>query len=206
MTGIMGGTFDPIHFGHLRTALEIAAGCGLSQVRFIPGSIPPHRPQPLATAEHRWQMVELAIADEPLFTADRRELDRAGQSYTADTLQSLRDDLGSQAPLAFILGMDAFLAFRSWHRWENIMALAHLVVMHRPGYEPDSSDWYGEFRSMQAADLQQTPHGKVTFQAVTQLDISATAIRETCKQGRSARYLLPDSVRDYIKVQGLYQR
>ena len=205
MIGILGGTFDPIHFGHLRTALEIAESCGMEQVRFIPGSVPPHRPQPLASAEQRLAMVNLAIADEPRFVADRRELDRVGHSYTVDTLISLRKDIGVTVPLAFILGMDAFWAFRSWHRWQDIMQMAHLIVMHRPGYKPDPTDWYGEWLANTTCELRDSSAGKLTFLAVTQLDISATAIRHTIKQGRSTRYLLPDNVRAYMTEQGLYR-
>lgn len=204
MIGIMGGTFDPIHFGHLRTALEIAESCGMEQVRFIPGSVPPHRPQPQASAEQRWAMVKLAIEDEPLFYADRRELERQGHSYTVDTLSSLRADLGAKIPLAFVLGMDAFLAFRSWHRWQDIMQLAHLVVMSRPGYAPDPQDWYGQLLAQTTCELRSTTAGRVTFLAVTQLDISATAIREVCKTKKSVRFLLPDAVNQYIQAHKLY--
>ncbi len=204
MIGIMGGTFDPIHFGHLRTALEIAESCGMEQVRFIPGSVPPHRPQPQASAEQRWAMVKLAIEDEPLFYADRRELERQGHSYTVDTLSSLRADLGAKTPLAFVLGMDAFLAFRSWHRWQDIMQLAHLVVMSRPGYAPDPQDWYGQLLAQTTCELRSTTAGRVTFLAVTQLDISATAIREACKTKKSVRFLLPDAVNQYIQAHKLY--
>lgn len=205
MIGILGGTFDPIHFGHLRTALEIAEGCGMEQVRFIPGSIPPHRPQPLASAEQRWDMVQLAIAGESRFVADRRELDREGQSYTVDTLDSLRAELGSQVPMAFILGMDAFLSFRYWDRWQDILGMVHLVVMHRPGYEPDMSDWYGDIHVQRSCELTAFPAGRVTFQPVTQLDISATAIRAAWASGRSARFLLPEAVRAYAEQSGLYR-
>lgn len=204
MIGIMGGTFDPIHFGHLRTALEIAESCGMEQVRFIPGSVPPHRPQPQASAEQRWAMVKLAIENEPLFYADRRELERQGHSYTVDTLSSLRADLGAKTPLAFVLGMDAFLAFRSWHRWQDIMQLAHLVVMSRPGYAPDPHDWYGQLLAQTTCELRSTTAGRVTFLAVTQLDISATAIREACKTKKSVRFLLPDAVNQYIQAHKLY--
>lgn len=204
MIGILGGTFDPIHFGHLRTALEIAEGCGMTQVRFIPGSIPPHRPQPLASAQQRWEMVQIAIQGEPRFVADRRELDRDGASYTVDTLDSLRQELGADMPLAFIMGMDAFLSFRYWDRWQDILHMAHLVVMHRPGYEPDMSDWYGEIRVQDNNLLQYSPAGNIAFQVVTQLDISATAIRAACQSGRSPRFLLPEAVRSYVEQAGLY--
>lgn len=204
MIGILGGTFDPVHFGHLRTALEIAEGCGMEQVRFIPGSIPPHRPQPLASAQQRLEMVQLAIADEAKFVADSRELDRSGESYSVTTLQSLRNDFGAEVPLAFIMGMDAFLSFRSWHRWQDIMQLAHLVVMHRPGYEPDASEWHGSTHVQEHCELQQSPAGRVAFQSVTQLDISATFIREASRSGNSLRYLLPEPVRAYIAAHDLY--
>jgi nicotinate-nucleotide adenylyltransferase len=204
MIGIVGGTFDPIHFGHLRTALEIAESCGMEQVRFIPGSVPPHRPQPKASAEQRWDMVQLAVKDEPLFKADRRELDRQGNSYTVDTLSSLRAELGTKVPLAFVLGMDAFLAFRTWHRWQEIMNLAHLVVMSRPGYTPDPHDWYGDLLAQTTCDLNSSAAGRVTFLAVTQLDISATKIREACKNNKSIRFLLPDAVCHYIQEHSLY--
>jgi nicotinate-nucleotide adenylyltransferase len=205
MIGVLGGTFDPVHFGHLRTALEIAESCGMEQVRLIPGSIPPHRPQPLASARQRLEMVQLAIEGEAHFIADSRELDRVGESYTVETLQSLRNEVGDTIPLCFIMGMDAFLSFRSWHRWQDIMQLAHLVVMHRPGYEPDLSDWYGSTHVQAHCELQQLPAGRIAFQAVTQLDISATFIREASRNGHSLRYLLPEVVRDYIAAHGLYK-
>lgn len=204
MIGIMGGTFDPIHIGHLRTALEIAESCGMEQVRFIPGSVPPHRPQPKASAEQRWEMVNLAIAGEPLFQSDRRELDRQGNSYTVDTLSSLRDDLGAKIPLAFVLGMDAFLAFRSWHRWQEIMQLVHLVVMSRPGYLPDPNDWYGSLLAQTTCELRSVAAGRVIFLSVTSLEISATKIREACKNNKSVRFLVPDDVYQYIERYRLY--
>ncbi|MGB0846003.1 MAG: nicotinate-nucleotide adenylyltransferase [Thiolinea sp.] len=204
MIGILGGTFDPVHYGHLRTALEIGESCGMEQVRFIPGNIPPHRPQPLASPEQRWEMVQLAIAGEPLFIADRRELDRRGASYTVDTLTSLRHDLGSGVPLAFIMGMDAFLAFRTWHRWQDIMQQVHLVVMQRPGYQPDPADWYGKMLVQTQCELSESVAGKVAFLDVTQLEISATAIRQRCLAQSSLRYLLPEPVRHYILANDLY--
>jgi nicotinate-nucleotide adenylyltransferase len=149
-------------------------------------------------------MVKLAIEDEPLFYADRRELERQGHSYTVDTLSSLRADLGAKIPLAFVLGMDAFLAFRSWHRWQDIMQLAHLIVMSRPGYAPDPQDWYGQLLAQTTCELRSTTAGRVTFLAVTQLDISATAIREACKTKKSVRFLLPDAVNQYIQAHKLY--
>ena len=206
MIGVLGGTFDPIHFGHLRTALEIAEKCGMEQLRFIPGSVPPHRSQPLANAEQRWEMVQLALAGEKRFVADRRELERTGESYTVDTLISLREDLGDKVPLAFIMGMDAFLAFRSWHRWQDILQQVNLVVMQRPGYRPDPNDWYGEMLVQTTCELSESANGRIVFLDVTQLSISATFIREQCRMGQSLRYLLPEPVRDYIHQNRLYQQ
>ncbi|HPQ96506.1 MAG: nicotinate-nucleotide adenylyltransferase [Thiothrix sp.] len=205
MIGVMGGTFDPIHFGHLRTALEIVEGCGLTRLHLIPGNIPPHRPQPQASARERFEMLRLAIGNEARFVADARELERAGASYTVDTLQSLRDEFGTRIPIGFVMGMDAFLGFRSWHRWEAILTLAHLIVVHRPGYMPDPADWYADSRVQHNCELNQLPAGRIAFQAVTQLDISATFIRARCNSGGSIRYLLPDRVRRYIGARNLYQ-
>ncbi|PIE00845.1 MAG: nicotinic acid mononucleotide adenylyltransferase [Thiothrix nivea] len=204
MIGILGGTFDPIHFGHLRPALEIAEACGMEQVRLIPGNIPPHRPQPLATAQQRLAMLRLAIQQQPDFIADPRELNREGESYTVETLQSLRDELGADMPLAFMMGMDAFLSFRRWHRWQTIMQLAHLVIMHRPGYEPETADGFGRYHVQESCELRHSPAGRIAFQAVTQLDISATFIREASRNGHSLRYLLPEAVCEYIAANNLY--
>lgn len=204
MIGVIGGTFDPIHFGHLRIALEVAEQCELEQVRFIPGHIPPHRPQPVASPEQRWDMVQLAIAQEPRFVADRRELEREGASYTVDTLASLRAELGADVRLLFILGTDAFLGFQSWHRWQDILQLTHLVVTQRPGYSVDENEWYSERLVQCPAALREQRAGKVLFTEVTQLDVSATLLRERGRLGGSLRYLLPEVVCEYVADTGLY--
>ena len=204
MIGILGGTFDPIHHGHLRTALEVAEHFGISDMRLIVGKVPPHRPQPLATASQRLAMLQLAVTGEPCLQVDAREIHRDGFSYTVDTLQSLRTECGERTPLLFVLGVDAFLHFQQWHRWETILSLAHLVVVHRPSYSLPPVAWYASHLSSVRDDLCTTPAGRMYCLAVTPVDISATRLRETLQQGRNPRYLLPDSVLDYIQTHQLF--
>lgn len=206
--GVLGGTFDPIHYGHLRPALEIWENLNLAEIRFIPGSQPPHRDQPTATPAQRLTMLELAITDQPGFIVDDRELHREGPSYTVDTLTSLRTEV-DRTPLCLILGMDAFDDFHHWHRWQEIPLLAHLLVLHRPGAQLSFSDALGELVARHKLHhyngLVERPAGGVLFYEVTQLDISATQIRELITHGKSPRYLLPETVRTYIQDQRLYQ-
>lgn len=208
MIGIFGGTFDPIHFGHLRCALEIAEQLELSEVRMLPAGQPPHRAQPLATAEQRRHMLELALAGQSLLTLDTREIDRPGPSYMVDTLASLRAELGA-VPLCLILGQDAFNGLAGWHRWEQVPELAHLVVISRPGVEQPENGPVGaliEQRSVESVDeLSGRPAGAVLFRSVTALGFSASGIRRLLASGRSPRYLLPDAVLDYVLREGVYQ-
>lgn len=206
MIGILGGTFDPIHYGHLRTALEVAAHFGLAEMRLMLGNVPPHRPQPQATALQRWEMLQLAVANEPCLQADGRELQRAGYSYSFDTLNGLRAEMGKECPIFLVLGFDAFLNFQSWYCWEGILQQAHLVVVQRPGYSLPPTGWYAPYLTQQRTDLQTTPAGRVYLCAVTALDIAATRLRTSLQQGDNPRYLLPDSVLDYIQTHQLYCR
>src|SRR5690606_32888062 len=132
--GIFGGTFDPIHYGHLRTALELKHVLDLAVVHFVPCANPPHRATPMTDGALRMRLVQAAIADEPGFVADDRELERAGLSYTVDTLFSLRAEFKAR-PICLLLGMDAFVSLPQWHRWNELLDLAHIVVAHRPGWE-----------------------------------------------------------------------
>jgi nicotinate-nucleotide adenylyltransferase len=211
--GILGGTFDPVHFGHLRLAEEAAEALRLGEVRFVPAGQPGHRAAPLAAAAHRLRMIELALAGNPLFGVDARELARAGTSYTFDTLTELRAELGRHRPLVLMLGADAFLDLATWHRWQEIFALAHLVVAHRPGFPPEQ--WPARMppplarelenrRVQQPLNVHVSPAGGIVALAVTALDISATRIREALGRGASARYLIPDAVLDYIGANRLY--
>ncbi len=209
--GLLGGTFDPIHHAHLRLAHEAQAACGLDHVRFVPSATPPHRGTPGATAEQRLAMVELAIADHPGFVADRRELDRTQPSYTIHTLESLRAEFGAARPICLLLGADAFRLLETWHRWRDLFAAAHLVVAHRPGFDPlpDTPALVDEYRRRRiddAAALARQSAGCLLPLAITPLDISASAIRAERMAGGSPRYLLPDSVLGYIESHHLYQR
>lgn len=206
--GIFGGTFDPVHLGHLRAALEVRERMGLRSVRLIPAATPPHRDVPGASAKQRLAMLELATSRQPGFQVDDRELGRKGPSYTVDTLQSFRSELGD-VPLCLILGMDAFVGLAGWHAWERLSELAHLVVTHRPGAalpsEGPIAALLAERGREQAQELTRQPAGCIHVTAITQLDISATDIRHRVAAGLSPRYLLPDAVHEYVARYGLYQ-
>ena len=211
--GILGGTFDPIHFGHLRLAQELAEMLKLDHVRFIPSGTPPHRGVPQVPAADRLAMVSLAIAGNLLFTVDDREMRRAGPGYMVDTLTELRAEVGANRPLALLLGADAFLELATWSRWHELFNLAHIVVAHRPGFPVDT--WINRMpqplaREYASRTMQQpfavhlAPAGGVVVIAIAALDISATMIRDCIRSRASPRYLLPDSVLDYIQTQRLY--
>ncbi|MCB1877912.1 MAG: nicotinate-nucleotide adenylyltransferase [Chromatiales bacterium] len=207
MIGVYGGTFDPIHYGHLRPALEIYQRLALTQIRFIPARNPPHRGIPSASAEQRMAMLRLAIEGQPGFVADDRELRRPGPSYMVDTLRSLREDFPDQ-PLALILGLDAFLGLPGWNRWEQLPDLAHLIVSRRPGCRsrwPEPLEPFVRSRMVgEPRELNTGPEGRLLFLDTVQLEISATAIRTQIAEGDDPRFLLPDTVLDYIRREGLY--
>jgi nicotinate-nucleotide adenylyltransferase len=200
--GIFGGTFDPIHYGHLRTALELKQRLELAAVHLVPVANPPHRSVPLNDGKLRLRMVEAAIRGEPGFVADDRELKRTGLSYTVDTLTSFRGEIGAERPLCLLLGMDAFLGLPKWHRWSELLELAHVVVAHRPGWEMPRvgvlGDWLSTRGAPSAAELATRPAGFVHVQPVTQLEISSTDLRDTLRAGRDPKYLVPDGVRQII--------
>jgi nicotinate-nucleotide adenylyltransferase len=210
--GIFGGTFDPIHFGHLRLAEEMAEALALASVRFIPAGTPPHRTRPRTDAHLRLEMVRRAIAGNPLFQLDGREVGQPRLSYTVETLTDLRAEVGAAQPLCLLLGADAFLGLTSWHRWQDLFTLAHIAVAHRPGFP--QSTWKDAMPEALRAELERRmahPHdltgcaaGLVVTRPITALDISATHIRDTLRAGRSPRYLLPNAVLDYIQSNHLY--
>lgn len=206
--GVFGGTFDPIHFGHLRLAEEMAEAIGLERVLFIPTGQPPHRGAPRTAATHRLEMVRRAIAGNPRFEADAREVERPRPSYTVDTLTALRAELGNDQPLWLLLGADAFLELPSWHEWRQLFVLANIAVAARPGAQQSDAmpdPLKGDVLQRQVADgLAAGPAGSVLLRRMTPLDISATAIRDTLARRGSARYLLPDAVLDYIHEHQLY--
>ncbi|MCM0611071.1 nicotinate-nucleotide adenylyltransferase [Marinobacter sediminum] len=205
---IYGGTFDPVHHGHLRLALEISDRLGVGQVSLVPCHIPPHRGDTGASSEQRLHLLTLAVADEPQLRVDERELKRSGASYTADTLRQLRNELGPDAPLVMVVGTDAFGGFDRWREWQQIPELAHIVVVRRPGSELEPSGvparLLAEREACDPEALSSQPCGLILELNPPLLDISATGIRERIADGRSARYLMPDSVWFEIRRQGLY--
>jgi nicotinate-nucleotide adenylyltransferase len=205
--GLFGGTFDPVHFGHLRAALEACERLGLPRLRLLPAGDPPHRSDTVASATQRLAMLELAIASCPRLQVDDRELRRAGPSYMVDTLTAVRAEAGA-APVLLLIGQDAANALDSWHRWRDLFGLAHLVVLRRPDAHFRCA---GELlqqierrRVAEAGDLLQAPAGKILPLEVTQLDISSTLIRRLLAEGKSPQFLVPDSVLEYIRQQRLY--
>jgi nicotinate-nucleotide adenylyltransferase len=207
--GIFGGSFDPIHYGHLRPALEILDALSLDVIRFIPAGQSPHRRMPAASAELRLAMVKAAVVGEARFLVDERELQRPAPSYTVDTLSALRHEY-PDAALVLLVGMDAFLGFPGWHRWRELFELAHVVVMHRPGWalqtEGALADALHErLAAMPQAALMQTA-GCVLLQTVTQLEISSTRVRESAAAGRDIRYLVPEAVRTLILDSNCYRK
>ncbi len=208
----MGGTFDPIHFGHLRLAEEMAEALGLERVLFIPAGQPPHRDAPRTAAAHRLEMVRCAIAGNPVFSVDAREVLRDRPSYMVDTLQSLRDEMGTERPLWLMLGADAFLGLPDWHAWRQLFELANIAVVTRPGaplltVESMREPLKGEVQGRLLTDWQAAgPAGSVGFLVMTPLDISATALRKTLARQGSVRYLLPDAVLNYIDEHQLYRQ
>jgi len=203
--GILGGTFDPIHYGHLRPALEVADKLALSYIRLIPNAIPPHRAQPLAAADQRLTMLQLAIENNLQFKVDDRELTREGISYTFDTLASLRQDYPTTA-LYLLLGSDAFLHIQTWHRWQELLDLVHIVVMQRPGELPEMNQntriWYQQH--LACSEDMNLLSGKIWLVSVTQLMISSTAIRSMIAQNQSTQFLLPDPVACFVRQNKIY--
>jgi len=207
--GVFGGTFDPIHYGHLRTAFELWQELRLTEVRFLPTGSPPHRDRPYASPELRLRMVQAAVAAEPAFVVDDREVRRSGLSYSVDTLTELRQELPGRS-LCLILGMDAFLGLPNWHRWRELLRLTHIVVAHRPGWKAPTSGPLGEVMvdhgTGSVRDLHEAPAGRIYVHAVTQLEISSTELRQIIETGRDPRYLVPESVREIIHETRSYVR
>ena len=207
--GILGGTFDPVHHGHLRAALEVLEGCRLAAMRLIPAGSPPHRAAPVASAELRAQMLRAAVASEPRLVVDAREIQRPGPSYTVDTLTALRAEFGPR-PLCLVLGADAFPGLPSWHRWRELCGLAHVIIIPRPGCELAAEGEVGALlaarRSEDVMALHRASAGVIRVHAVTPLDISSSAIRALAGAGGDSRFLVPDAVRDIVMKSGCYRK
>ncbi|MDX1609641.1 MAG: nicotinate-nucleotide adenylyltransferase [Halofilum sp. (in: g-proteobacteria)] len=202
--GLLGGTFDPVHFGHLRPAVEVRAALALDELRLLPCRVSPLRDEPAATAADRVEMLRLALAGQDDLVLDPRELERPPPSYTADTLAELRAE-APDARLHFIMGADAFAGFGRWARTDEILQLAHLVVTRRPGVALETPPALAGRVSEEPADLERAASGRVLLLSVTQLDISASAIRRLAAAGGDLRYLLPEPARDYLERNRLYR-
>ncbi len=207
MIGILGGTFDPIHYGHLRPAAQVLLALDLAEIRFVPTARPPHRKPPEASYEHRLHMVELAVASHDRLRVDDRESRIAGPSYTVHTLESLRAELGEQ-PLCLLIGSDAFRGIESWYQWWRLLQLANIVIMERPG-SPMSTvtqlpPWAQEHVCRNRDELAGNPSGMLWLQHVDPQDISASRIRVMIENGQSIAGLVPDVVWDYIRRNRLY--
>jgi nicotinate-nucleotide adenylyltransferase len=208
--GLLGGTFDPVHFAHLRLAQEALNRLPLTSVRWIPSGQPGHRGAPAASVEHRLAMLRLAIATEPRFTLDDVDARSADPTFSVNTLTRLRAALGSQTALVLIIGADQLLALDTWREWKRLFALAHIAVVDRPRFAFQSGALTGELaleyarRAAAPADLAASPAGRIVAFGMTPLDISASAIRADIVAGRSPRYLLPDAILDYIDSHRLY--
>jgi nicotinate-nucleotide adenylyltransferase len=207
--GVFGGMFDPIHYGHLRTAHELHEILGLDTLAFLPAGDPPHRAAPLADAETRLAMVRAAVADDPRFFVDDREIRRAGPSYTILTLEEMRAERGGQ-PIVLIMGMDAFAGIDRWHRAGELLSLAHLVIALRPRAPAPHAGFAAELLRTQRCDdparLSATPAGLVYVSEGTQLDLSSSAVRGVVAAGRDPRYLMPEASRRIILAKGSYAR
>lgn len=211
--GLFGGTFDPIHFGHLRAALELAGILRLDRVIFIPSAAPPHKAaQAVTPFAHRLQMVSLAVADNEKFSVSDVEGLREGKSFSIDTVRYFLETLPGRPELYFIIGQDAFDAITTWRDWEALLSLCHFAVMTRPGYENEGlkkilpTELAGKYEYDEQRNSFQHPGGKnIFFRRTTFLDISASDIRERMQSGQSVQYLTPGGVIRYMDENNLYR-
>lgn len=202
LLGLLGGTFDPVHIGHLRTAMDLKQALNLSEVRLIPNHAPPHRTKPVLSGELRIALLEKAVKDIPGVAADDTELMRQGTSYMVDTLRSLKQQF-PQKHLCLIIGTDAYNSFCEWHDWKGILQLAHLLVMNRAGAGEINNPETDHLITTDVNSLLQVESGLVFLQSVSQLDVSSTRIRRMIKQHQSIEFLVPENIR--IEIENLYK-
>lgn len=207
---LYGGTFDPIHYGHLRPVEALSGLIGLKEVIWLPNNIPPHRPQPEATPQQRLEMVKLALKPYSSFKVDTRELEKPTPSYSIETLKAFRKEIGDKQPLAFIIGQDSLLSINTWYQWESLLDICHLLICARPGYQTafestEMQAWLEKHQTQHHTDIHCLPAGKIFLADTPRYDISATDIRARHKAGLDCHDLLPSSVEEYIHQQQLYK-
>lgn len=212
LTALFGGTFDPIHYGHLLPAEALAKEIQISHISLLPNHIPPHKPQPEASTNQRIQMLKLAIDDSSCFSIDlseitKNQVDRP--SYTIDTLKKWREIYGKERGLAFIIGQDSLLSLPTWHGWQTLLDYCHLLVCRRPGYaqtsnNPELTQWIAEHKTTDIQKLHQYPNGYIYFAHTPLEDISATEIRSRVNKNQDCSDLLPYKVWQYIQSEHLY--
>ncbi|WP_413734730.1 nicotinate-nucleotide adenylyltransferase [Sodalis sp. RH21] len=212
LAALFGGTFDPIHYGHIKPAVALAKMVGLQRVTLLPNNVPPHRPQPEASPLQRLTMVQLAIADAGgnLFDIDDRELRRDNPSWTVETFETLRRERGEDAPLGFIIGQDSLLTLPQWHRGLELLDTCHLLVCARPGYgatmsTPALQAWLEARLTSDIRQLHRQPAGLIYLAPTPQMAISASLIRERRHAGKRCDDMISPSVQRYIDEQGLYR-
>lgn len=206
--GILGGTFNPIHRGHIQSALELCERLALKEMRLMPSAVPPHRELPTCSAARRAQMVRLAAAEHTCLQCDDRELQRSGPSYTIDSLADIRAEEGTERSIILVMGADAVAALDGWHRWRELTGFSHILVIARPGWqlprEGIVADWLQQHLTRSLETLQHTSCGAVLVQELTPHNVSSTEIRRLIAAAESPRELVPEPVWQYIKKQGLY--
>nr|WP_170948761.1 nicotinate-nucleotide adenylyltransferase [Pseudomonas sp. Irchel 3A7] len=206
--GVLGGTFDPVHVGHLRGALEVAESLALDELRLVPSARPPHRDTPQVSAKDRLAMVKCAVAGVAPLMVDARELQRDKPSYTIDTLELMRAELAADDQVFLLLGWDAFCGLPTWHRWEELLQHCHILVLQRPDADSEPPDALRNLlaaRSVSDPLALKGPSGQIAFVWQTPLAVSATQIRQLLASGKSVRFLVPDAVLAYIDAHGLYR-
>jgi nicotinate-nucleotide adenylyltransferase len=212
MIAILGGTFNPIHLGHLHLAKQLQASLGFDSIRFMPAALPALKDVPSATAEQRAELVKISIENQAHFTLDTRELSRSGVSFTIDTLISLREALGNEVIICWLMGSDAFANLNAWHRWQELLNYAHLVVVKRPRND-DLSKLSAEMKKLLSTyeakhtdEIKQQAHGKILIQEIAALDISSTQIRENIAHGKDVSALVSPAALQYIQSHQLYKQ
>ena len=207
--GLLGGSFDPIHFGHIKPSLQLAETFHLQSISLIPCKISPFKDNTFASAQHRWNMISMIAGRSELFDADPRELERNTPSYTYETLREIASEVSGETTLFWIMGEDALLEFPQWHQAEKIMQLCHILVMRRPGYDAsenvETNTWLKSYICDNESKLEEKQCGYIYMTDVELFDVSSTQIRETVKAGEQPRFMLPGGVWNYIKRNNLYQ-